>query len=97
MPSPSATQRPMSQALVEMGGGTRVALFNVSVQSDSVIGFAVPGRINSRVAVHIREVTAIKRPEFSPGRTIVFVVGVPAVALGLGWVYYFIRCSRTAC
>lgn len=66
------------QARITLRNGTELSLRDVTVRSDSVIGFADDGR--ERRAIPFPEVASIERHEVSALRTGALLVGTAAVA-----------------
>lgn len=87
--------RTVNIARLVMRDGTARVLYRLSVIPDSVVGFADrAGR--SRVAYPSLDVKEIQRSEFSPGRTTIFVVAIPVVALVGLFIYISLACGECA-
>jgi hypothetical protein len=71
-------ERSIRQARLTLRNGTEVSLRNVTVGSDSVIGFADDGR--ERRAIPVADVASVEHSEVSVLRTGALVVVTAAVA-----------------
>jgi len=72
------SNKPISEARLTLRSGAQLTLHDVTVRSDSVIGFF--GDLRDRRAVPVADVTSIDQREVSAGRTTATVLGASAVA-----------------
>ena len=74
----SVSNKPIPQARLTLRNGAQLALSDVTVRSDSVIGFF--GDARERRAVPAADVNSIDQREVSAGRSTATVIGVGAAA-----------------
>jgi hypothetical protein len=73
-----AGSEPIRNARLTLRNGTQISLHDVSVRSDSVIGFA--GDARERRAFPTPDVVSIAQRELSVGRSSILVVGAVVIA-----------------
>jgi hypothetical protein len=76
-PDPQAGTEPIARARLRLRSGAELSLRDVSVRSDSALGYT--GNPRERRAVPMADVASIERRQFSVGRTAGLVLGAVAV------------------
>ena len=81
-PAKLVAEEQPARVRVTRSDGTRVVLYQPSVQGDSLVGRHAPGVASPDRAVALADVTAVARRRGDTGKTVLLGVGVAALIAG---------------